>query len=1818
MTQKTYEPQPEKAGYVAAALDAFTDTIKTAAGNGGMAEYAKAGNYLSALSIIDAAVVKKDAAETAKQVALAAGGIVVGAGAAVIVGAISIPTLGALAGAAAGVVGAQILEGAIDKINDNPQWLEPLFPDPSDPENGEIPSRDYRIEYYDPLILDLNGDDIIGTISANGFTGALFDNDNDGIRTASGWISREDGLLVRDINDDGIINSGAELFGDSTLLEDGTKASNGFAALADLDSNGDGKVDVSDANFNQLKVWKDLNADGVTDANELFTLEDVGIKSLNTSVDEIINEKVAGGVLAESGTFTRLDGSSGKMADVNFENNDVFSKFTSEVTVSADVKSLPNLKGFGRLKDLHHAVMESELLKALLIQYAQLDSRTDQKELLDQLLSEWVKSDPKYTDNPIEIFEVSNINWYQSKTSENVIYLRPGDPLPSYVVQVPPPPEYADRETAAKVKFVDAVLGLEPTTRLNQYSADQIESVNQIYDTFKENVYKAFLNQTILKSYLESIDLYIGLNSDEIILGFDNLELMLQSNYSQNPLKALEDLKEILLIHGPVLQVSGWEKGYALLVTWRDELSQNESLKESVDKIFADVDIKISQGNDQSEFQILTNTSNIQYHALGGDDVIIISNSRGYEVHGGGGDDLIVSGKGSDYLNGGEGNNSYVFFNGAGKDFVNYENRSTGTDQLIFTDIGFNQVKFYQSNLNLIASYGDNNSVTLLGALDSSSTKNIIFRFNDSVKTLLQILEMPLLNLSDNNDGSFISGWHGADLLTGTNGDNQIFGYDGDDFLTGGKGNDRLHGGEGEDIYHFNSGDGIDEIYEPDLSAEKNTIVFHNILSTDIGKISFDGNDLVIQYGTTDKVKLKNYIEYSQNSAVEINFADQSVWTNNDLMSRVTFEGSEGNDTINATLINRTNIINAHGGDDIIFGNIIAGNTINGGAGNDQIHGGNSIDNIHGGTGDDFIFGQGGNDIINAGEGDDTIFGGEGDDYIVGGDGNDWLQGDDGADILIGGLGNDSYDVDELDTIIENPNEGYDSIFIESSFDLAGTNLEEIRLKGTGDFSAIGDKNDNALYGNDGNNFLDGKGGADIMSGGAGDDYYVVDSYAKLIQHEDGSTSLIRGDEVIEGLSNPVGYIFGDSGGIDTVEQWDDHRFYSLDHNANWYNTGSYHNLQANVENLILKGQAKVGFGNDLDNIIVGNDQDNYIDGLRGNDIYVYAQGGGTDTFSFEDVSIATNDLYIQGHEASEVYGQAFGDSVLLGFRNSTDKIWLSNYMVEDYYDDEGNLVTYKFDNIVFESGNTWTTTNVDALVERALNNQTPEVQYYPSNLTVKIDETLQYQFGDIIVDPDQDDQLSFTLTLQTQDSDGNYDKVPDWVLFDPETLTILANPQEGVDVGELNLYLWGTDLYGVSRGVGVTLNIQPSASTPIPGAIYDTLGNDVLTGGEEDNIFFYTGGKDILNESGGYDILRFSNGITFNQVGSGLTLSGNDLVLKVNKSDTNQITLKNFFLGGQYLVEVIEFETGGAMSAEQIFGLFGKTLPSNPLPELPPESPEPPDTNVSGNTTYNYSSGHLVITEQSGVDKVVFKNGITFNQVGSGLTLSGNDLILKVNRSDINKVTIKNFFLGGQYLVESFEFETGGVLTAEQIFGAFGMPMPQARSLKSSEMLTDLSEQALDFNDSSDALLVNNDLSLSDLALAEAKTLGWTTNYQNLFDSNNPESVNNENLNEIVVLEGFKDVLDLAAIIDVKNQNEESKAFEEQVNSIDLASILNEDLKSSQIDSFIQNNYVDDFIGQSLSISADSSSNIDMHVLTSQSQHLILQDFLNNQNVLY
>lgn len=100
--------------------------------------------------------------------------------------------------------------------------------------------------------------------------------------------------------------------------------------------------------------------------------------------------------------------------------------------------------------------------------------------------------------------------------------------------------------------------------------------------------------------------------------------------------------------------------------------------------------------------------------------------------------------------------------------------------------------------------------------------------------------------------------------------------------------------------------------------------------------------------------------------------------------------------------------------------------------------------------------------------------------------------------------------------------------------------------------------------------------------------------------------------------------------------------------------------------------------------------------------------------------------------------------------------------------------------------------------------------------------------------------------------------------------------------------------------------------------------GNDRLIGGSGNDLYYFTKGfgKDtIVNTGGGYDNIYF-DGISFNQVGRGLTKMNNNLILKVSGS-TDELTIKDFFAGGDNADINISFADGGSISATELLGLF-------------------------------------------------------------------------------------------------------------------------------------------------------------------------------------------------------------------------------------------------------------------------------------------------------
>ncbi|WP_394211202.1 Ig-like domain-containing protein [Enterovibrio calviensis] len=166
-----------------------------------------------------------------------------------------------------------------------------------------------------PIVLDLDGDGIeTSDVTENPVN---FDYDGDGQAVNTGWVSGGDGLLVRDINKDGEINDGSELFGSNTELQDGTNAADGYEALAQHDTNADGIIDQNDTIYSELGVWVDTNMDGKTDEGELLSLEEAGVASISLdaqTTDDTQNNNTIG----KTSTYTTTDGEERAAADVWF------------------------------------------------------------------------------------------------------------------------------------------------------------------------------------------------------------------------------------------------------------------------------------------------------------------------------------------------------------------------------------------------------------------------------------------------------------------------------------------------------------------------------------------------------------------------------------------------------------------------------------------------------------------------------------------------------------------------------------------------------------------------------------------------------------------------------------------------------------------------------------------------------------------------------------------------------------------------------------------------------------------------------------------------------------------------------------------------------------------------------------------------------------------------------------------------------------------------------------------------------------------------------------------------------------------------------------------------------------------------------------------------------------------------------------------------------------------------------------------------------------------------------------------------------------
>jgi len=158
----------------------------------------------------------------------------------------------------------------------------------------------------DPLAIDLDQDGKIETVGIEGEV--LFDHNGDGNKTGTGWLSSDDAWLALDRNLNGAIDDGGELFGEHTLKSNGEFATDGFDALADLDTNNDNVIDANDARYHHLRVWRDENQDGISQRWELNSLASSGIESISLGIASQDTTKRLPGGNRQGATSTYTDG----------------------------------------------------------------------------------------------------------------------------------------------------------------------------------------------------------------------------------------------------------------------------------------------------------------------------------------------------------------------------------------------------------------------------------------------------------------------------------------------------------------------------------------------------------------------------------------------------------------------------------------------------------------------------------------------------------------------------------------------------------------------------------------------------------------------------------------------------------------------------------------------------------------------------------------------------------------------------------------------------------------------------------------------------------------------------------------------------------------------------------------------------------------------------------------------------------------------------------------------------------------------------------------------------------------------------------------------------------------------------------------------------------------------------------------------------------------------------------------------------------------------------------------------------------------------
>ncbi|KEF42017.1 MAG: hypothetical protein ER33_08460 [Cyanobium sp. CACIAM 14] len=320
---------------------------------------------------------------------------------------------------------------------------------------------------------------------------------------------------------------------------------------------------------------------------------------------------------------------------------------------------------------------------------------------------------------------------------------------------------------------------------------------------------------------------------------------------------------------------------------------------------------------------ILGSAGSNQIHGTDSQD--FIQGGSGDDVlYGGGGRDWLVAGRGKDLLNGGGGDDVYVIGKGGDqKTISDVDGRAGNRDVVLFTDVMASEVQQVERHWNhLYLYYGSGDRLQVENYFASEVYRIEAFQFADG--TVWGDGELrdrvvvggatsgndwlggygDMANRIDGLEGNDqlhgggfgdvlvggaghdgLYGNEGDDHLDGGSGDDVLYGGGGRDWLVAGRGKDLLNGGGGDDVYVIGKGGDQKTISDVDGRAgNRDVVLFTDVMASEVQQVERHWNHLYLYYGSGDRLQVENYFASEVYRIEAFQFADGTVWGDQQVM----------------------------------------------------------------------------------------------------------------------------------------------------------------------------------------------------------------------------------------------------------------------------------------------------------------------------------------------------------------------------------------------------------------------------------------------------------------------------------------------------------------------------------------------------------------------------------------------------------------------------------------------------------------------------------------------------------------------------------------------------------------------------------------------------------------------------------------------------------------------------------------------------------------------------------------------------------------------